>query len=114
MQRAKEIKYLYNRKKTHIFSLNKFVQADNPDIQLRDCSKEGLSKDSIFKSMHKTSKMRECCDKKTYNQVKLKINSQDFQKRLKITKACKFITPGESIPFKTMMKKLKDTNPMVP
>ena len=62
----------------------------------------------------KTSNMREYCDLRTYNTMKTKVSTKDFANSMRITKPSRYITPQESIPFKKIMKKMKDNNPMVP
>lgn len=43
--------------------------------------------------------------------MKTKVGAVDFADRMKITKPSRYITPNETIPFKNIMKKVKDSNP---
>ena len=96
------------------------MQVDNPDINLKDFQTTGGDEsldhgESFFERRNmKTSNMKEYCNLRTYNTLKTKVSAKDFVDRLKITKKSRYITPNESIPFKKIMKKVQDTNPMVP
>ena len=56
----------------------------------------------------KTSKMKNFINKSTYVAVKAQINVKDYEERLKIRKASKYLKPSESLAYNSMIKKLKN------
>ena len=56
----------------------------------------------------KASYMRPRCNEKTYSLMRAKVSQEDFDQRMKVKKSTKFLKPEETIPFKNMMKKIKN------
>lgn len=56
----------------------------------------------------KASFMKPHCDQQTYSLMRSKVSQQDFDQRMKVKKTSRFLQPQESIPFKNMMRKIKN------